>query len=235
MSYTCVSAYFSVKNKHNNNYISEWFKNTLSINCPYVFFTTKEYIDIIKSYRKDLPTYFIEYNIEDFYTYKFKDRMIIDPMHSPSIELNLIWNEKIFMIQKAHEINPFNSEWFQWIDAGLCSYRNELPPTILYPNLNKVNDLPKDKFIFNSSNDYYQPDLVIQTSYYHYISGTTYILHKSIINEFVNIYKDYLDKLVDTNNIWTDQVILTHIYKDYPDRFFMLCNGYGETVRYLFS
>jgi hypothetical protein len=160
--------------------------------------------------------------------------MITHPIHCPSIELNLIWNEKLFMIQKAYEINPFNSEWFQWIDAGICIYRYECPPTILYPDLNKVNHLPKDKFICSSSYGCYEPDLVRQDNYYHHISGT-FLLHKFIIHDFINIYKYYLDKLVDTNNIWTDQVILTHIYKDYTDSFFMLCNGYGEIIRYLFS
>ena len=62
MSLTCVSAYFPVKNKHDDKYI-EWFKNTLSINCPYVFFTTKNNIELIERFRKDLPTYYIETEI----------------------------------------------------------------------------------------------------------------------------------------------------------------------------
>ena len=235
MSYTCVSAYFSVKNKHNNNYISEWFKNTLSINCPYVFFTTKEYIDIIKSYRKDLPTYFIEYNIEDFYTYQFKDRMITHPIDCPSVELNLIWNEKLFMIQKAYEINPFNSEWFQWIDAGICSYRNEVVPTKKFPNMNIIENLPKNKFIFEDSANEYNENLITTTNYYHFISATSFLLHKSIINDFIDIYKKYLKLLIDKNNIWTEQVIYTHIYKDNPELFFKLTTGHGQMVRFLFS
>jgi hypothetical protein len=54
MSYplTLVSAYWNIKNKHDNKY-NEWFKNTLSINCPYVFFTSKFTIDLIKSFRNN--------------------------------------------------------------------------------------------------------------------------------------------------------------------------------------
>ena len=48
------------------------------------------------------------------------------------------------------------------------------------------------------------------------------------INNFVNIYENYLEKLLDKNNIWTDQVILTHIFKDKKDIFHMLYSGYGE-------
>jgi len=242
MTFTCVSCYFPVKNKYDinkddNKYI-EWFKNTLSINCPYVFFTTKEYIDVIKSYRKNYPTYFIECNIEDFYTYKYKEKMITDPIHCPSVELNLLWNEKMFMIKKAYDINPFNSEWFQWIDAGICIYRDKTPRQSEYPHMKVfvTENLPKNKIIVEPSFYYYNPDLVRNDNYYHYISGTSYILHNSIINNFVNIYVDYLDKLVDENNIWTDQVILTHIYKDLPHLFCLMTvrNSYGHMVEKLY-
>lgn len=80
--------------------------------------------------------------------------MITHPIHCPSVELNLIWNEKIFMIQKACKINPFNSEWFKWIDAGICTYRDNSPPNIPFPNVNKLNKLPIDKFIYSSSCEY---------------------------------------------------------------------------------
>jgi len=38
---TCVSGYWKIKNKHENNY-DNWFKNTLKINCPYVFLVIKK-------------------------------------------------------------------------------------------------------------------------------------------------------------------------------------------------
>ena len=108
---TCVTGYWKIKNKHGNKF-DNWFKNTLKINCPYIFLGDKESIDLVKNYRGKLPTYYIELNIEEFTTYKYKDKMITDPKHCPSIELNLVWNEKIFMLQRALQINPFNSEFF---------------------------------------------------------------------------------------------------------------------------
>ena len=231
MTLTCVSSYFKVKNKHGDEY-NNWFKNTLSINCPYVFFSNKESIEFIKLFRINLPTYYIEIEIEEFYTYKYKKLMNIHPQHSPSAELNLIWNEKLFMMQKACTLNPFNSDWFKWIDAGICTFRDIKPPTGVFPDINKLNKLPTNKFIYSSSNKY-DKSLVTNTNYYHHISGT-FILHKNIINKFVEIYKYYLDKLISKKNIWTEQVILTHIYKDHPNIFFKLCDGYGEIVKVLF-
>ena len=231
MNLTCVSGYWDIKNKHGNKY-EEWFNNTLKINCPYVFFADKEMIEIIKKYRQNLPTHYIECNIADFYTYKYKNNMITHNVHCPSIELNLIWNEKIFLLQKAYKLNPFNGEYFMWVDAGVCTYRNIAPPTANFPNIDKLNKLPIDKFIYSSS-DTYNEKLVKINNYYHTISGTTYLLHKNIIDVFVELYIKYLNKLIDKNNIWTDQVILTHIYKDNKELFYKLCDGYGSILKYL--
>jgi hypothetical protein len=230
MTTTCVSCYYEIKNKYGNKF-NGWFKNTLAINCPYVIFSNKRGIELIKQYRGSYPTYYIELEIEDFYTYKYKDRIRTHSVHCPSVELNLVWNEKIFMLEKAHLLNPFNSEWFKWIDAGICTYRYLYPPQTVFPNLEKMKKLPADKFIYSSSQPYNE-NSVKNTNYYHHISGT-YILHKNVINQFVTIYKAYFDRLLDKNNIWTDQVILTHIYKDNPNLFFKLCDGYGEITRYL--
>lgn len=231
---TCVSGYWQIKNKHGNKF-DNWFNNTLKINCPYVFFGDKDTIEIIKKYRGNLPTHYIELNIENFVTYKYKDRMITDPRHCPSIELNLIWNEKIFMICKALQINPFSSEYFFWVDAGISVFRNIPPSNKPFPNINKLKSLPKDKFIFSSSDEiHFRENKVRVNNYYHYISGT-YILHKNIILMFTKLFKTYLEILVNKNNIWTDQVILTHIYRDRKDLFYKMCDGYGKIAIQLFK
>ena len=53
-------------------------------------------------------------------------------------------------------------------------------------------------------------------NYYNHISGASYILVK------------YMDNLIDKNNIWTDQLILSHIFKDNKHLFYELCTGYGK-------
>ena len=230
---TCVSGYWKIKNKHGNKF-EDWFKQTLKINCPYIFFGDKESIELIKSYRGELTTYYIELNIEQFTTYKYKDNMIVDKIHSPSIDLNLIWNEKIFMIQRALKINPFLSDFFMWIDAGICVYRNKIPPSISFPNISKLNKLPQDKFIYSSSNAFNENKFTKGNYHlHHHVSGTSYVLHKSIIDKCVVSYSEYL-KLIDKNDIWTDQVLLTLMYRDNKEFFYKYCDGYGNICKNLF-
>jgi hypothetical protein len=229
---TCVSCYYPIKNKHGNRFLT-WFKNTLSINCPYVIFGNKEGLEIVQQFRGTLPTHYIEMDIQEFTTYKYKDRMVTHPLHCPSVELNLVWNEKIFMIEKALAVNPFNSEWFMWIDAGICTFRDKSPSTE-QADMSVFQTLPKEKIIYCESSPYI-PELVTRLSYYHHVSGTSYIIHRDLIELCAWQYETYLNRLVSTDNIWTDQLIWTHIFKDSPDLFYKWFTGYGESARYLFG
>lgn len=231
---TCVSGFWKIKNKHDNKF-EQWFDNTLKINCPYMFFGNKEAISMVKKYRQELPTHYIELNIEDFKTYKYRKNMKIDNIHCPSIELNLVWNEKIFMIQKACKINPFSSEFFCWVDAGICTYRNNSPPTCAFPCIDILEKLPKNKFIYSSSNVKFEKEKFKKGMYYlyHHISGT-YLLHKSIINNVASLYTSYLSS-IDKEDIWTDQVILTLLFKDNQELFYKCCDGYGTIIPFLYN
>lgn len=43
------------------------------------------------------------------------------------------------------------------------------------------------------------------------------------------LYSKYL-KLIDKSDIWTDQVILTLIYQEYPELFYKYSDGYGTIL-----
>ena len=59
--------------------------------------------------------------------------------------------------------------------------------------------------------------------------------NQNFIPIFVDVYKQYLEKLLNKNNIWTEQVIYTHIYKEHPELFYKLCDGYGTISLYLYG
>jgi hypothetical protein len=228
---TAVSGYWIVKNKFDKEYL-QWFNSTLKINCPYIFFGNAESIEIAKYYRGSLPTYYIECELSEFYTYKYREQMAVHPVHCPSVELNLIWNEKIFLIEKAARLNLYGSKYYAWIDAGICTYRNKLPPQEIFPDYGKLSQLPLDKFIFTSSDiPIFEPHKL--GSYYHYIAGTSYIIGIEGIPLIVEQYKKYLG-IIRPDNIYTDQVILTYILKGNPELFLRIGHGYGEVVPLLY-
>jgi hypothetical protein len=231
---TIVSGFWKVVNKHDNKF-DNWFSKTLKINCPYVFFGNEESINIVRKHRKSLPTHYINCEISDFYTYKYIDCIETHDKHCPSKELNLIWNEKIFLVKKASELNIFNTEFFSWIDSGICIFRDENPPQNPFPNVNKLMSLPKDKFIFTSSTDFYNKMFVNDNMYYHYVSAGVFIMHKDFINNFVDLYQQFVDELLPKKKwIYTEQVILTRILCLYPQLFCKIADGYGNIIPLLY-
>lgn len=226
---TLVSGFWNLnKSKFCNDKYVAWFINSLCIKSPLVFFTDHQsIIDLVKEVRKDLPTHYVLLDLNEFETNKYKDLFIIDRRQCPSKELNMIWNEKIFLIQKSSNINPFNSNYYCWYDAGLCRFRDVKIPE----NKLKSSFLKNDKISFSNPNHVTKFEKNKLKNYgYHYITGTSYIIPRDIIPRITKIYKDYLDKYVDNKNLWTDQVIWTHIYFDYPELFENISQGYGYVI-----
>ena len=205
MSVTCVTCFYQIDNKHGTKYL-DWFHRTLKINAPYVFFGTKETIELVQPFRTGLPTVYVERDLADFVTAKFRDKLIVDPIHSPSVELGLVWNEKIFMMKDAVTLNPFQTDYFAWVDAGLCVYRETPPPPISFQYTAFLN-----------------PDKFNHTSADHSVTGT-YAIPTSLVYLYASLY---LDKLTQVPAILTDQITWSAIYADKPNLFHCVGQGYG--------
>ncbi len=232
---TTVSGFWKVTNKHNTSFTDSWLSKALKINCPYVIFSEEKDMEMLKMCRGNLPTHIFSRSIPDFVTYKYYDAIQTHPRHVPSKELQCIWNEKLFLLREAMRLNPYNSEWFLWNDAGIFLFRERLPPpTPFYTE--KVNSLPKDKLIFSSSDSpFFEPEKVKEGNYYHFVSGI-FMLHKDFLETFVSIFEKFCEKLLSQKDwIYTDQVILTHMYKEHPDMFHCIGHDYGRVITWLYE
>lgn len=237
---TCVSGYWKVKNKHGNAF-DFWFRNTLNVNHPYIFFCDENITETIKFYRNNFPTHFVNYDLNNFLTNSlpFRDD-IVHPTHCPSIELSKIWHEKINLLDIASKLNPYNSEWFLWLDAGICTLRNS-DRTFEFKNLDILDKLDIDKFHYTSSCDsYFCLENIKRGIYTHEISAGNILIHKNMIDKFKDLYYQYLysalnniDKLQEKYFAASEQCILSLIYVDHPELFNKVKNGYGEIINYL--
>ena len=158
-----------------------------------------------------------------------------DNTHVPSKELGLIWLEKMNLVLEASKLNPYNSEWFCWIDAGICSYRDKMPSNNLFPNPDKLNLLSKTQINYSSSEDISNYDLqkIKNWDYVHNFAAGCFIIHISIIKRIHELFYKYLDIcILETTQFtcYSEQSILTRIYIDYPELFNKVGNGYGQIV-----
>jgi hypothetical protein len=140
---TLVTAFYKIKSKHSYNEYLQWMNNILKINSSIVFYTESSLSKKIKKMRPkqfENRTIWIQYNMNDFYTYKnylkdFKETYRIDIEKSyHTVPLYLVWAEKCKMLENAIIKNYFNSTCFYWVDAGffrnsskINSYLNNWP------------------------------------------------------------------------------------------------------------
>lgn len=227
---TVVSGYWPVVNKYNDGAFKQWMNNTLRINQRYIFFCDEQRTkkDEIQSFRGEYETVFMDHPLDSFYTRQYASKSWMHPYHIPSVELGMIWHEKVHLMKLARDYDVARSsssctDFYIWVDAGIAPYRwTQMPQVRL--NLKDVNALPHDKLCYGS----------VYTTY-HWVSGGVFIMHKDIID---TIHDLYYKELESSNNYalesWrcgSDQYIFTRVMQKYPHLFFRMTDGYTKEDR----
>lgn len=231
---TCVSGFWKVSNKHNNKY-DNWFKNTLAINAPYIFFCDESLKDMIFSFRNTYPTKFINKSITDFSVNALNITNNLDSTHVPSKELGLIWLEKMNLMKEACQMNYYLSAWYMWVDAGICIFRDTKPPATIFPSKETLALLDKTKINYSSSDNEIVDSSIKNWNYTHSVAGSAFIIHKDKINYFCEEFYKYLKQCLKSTQefqCYSDQIIFSKMLFDHPDWFNKIASGYGNVVMY---
>ena len=231
---TVVSSHYDIKlGKRKSFHYRQWWPQTLALNCPYMLFTDSHLVAkaLLKA-RNSLPTIVIYRNLNDSFATQYILENMTIRQHVPSIELGIIWAEKMELIKIASDINPFQSEWFAWVDSGNALYRKIKMPNIYWPNAMALEMLPKNKFLHTAS---WFPWGVVE------VAGTAFMLHQDMIVDFrekwINKYS-WCQKTHPIKNYYncaSDQYILTRLKHQFPSLFYQIGYGYGDLVRKLFK
>jgi hypothetical protein len=159
---TFSTAWYILRSKFDNRTYLEWIKNLLYIvnNFNLVIYTDAEsfkqlrlLIDIANKKIKIIIKPF-----DDFYTYRYKDFWIKNHQKSnlnlhvhTDWKLNMLWNEKVFLVNETIKKGYFNTLYYGWCDIGYFRNRkNDLHTRYLskWPNNKKLLSSPfNDKSI----------------------------------------------------------------------------------------
>jgi hypothetical protein len=124
---TIVTAYFNIESKHPHSSYLQWMENMLSLQDPMIIYTTSEMVSTFKKLRRHAlgRTKIVEMELNDmrmsqYGTEFWEKQLAIDPerMTHKSFYLYWVWAEKVEFLWRAVEDNPFNSEFFAWVDMG---------------------------------------------------------------------------------------------------------------------
>jgi hypothetical protein len=255
---TAVTCYYNLNNKSkydHTTYIT-WMKNFLNyLNCYLVVYTDNENYELIKEFRKQHidKTKIIIKDFNKLFMYDYTDwnkQMELDPeknIHSK--ELYIIWNEKTNFIKETYKLNPFNTDWYTWLDIGSCRNRQQFGDITneqlkYWPNQNKLNTLPKDKISFCLTNlsfyrFHFQSDNNGLTNndlkHTHHVGGL-FVLHKDFIEYFHKLYYNTMNKFIENNRfIGKDQNLLCNILIVEPIYVNLLIPDKGDPYFYIYQ
>ncbi|CAF4116459.1 unnamed protein product [Adineta steineri] len=239
-STTVVTAYFPLsKSKHSKAEYQSWLENLLGFcQSPMIIYTSIEYQPMLQQLRRNnsLRTHFIvEYNssLEMPPVKKlvpiFEQQYLTDPERAyHSVELYAVWCAKSFILNRSVELNPFQTKYFLYMDAGAfrsSNYRFEQWPyepsihSILANNrllLGMISPLSRQfcPLSYTVNKDPIQDDLIEGT----FIGGTSDVIHW-----WTSTYYETINNYISKNFfIGKDQYLMNAIALTYPHRINMM-------------
>ena len=117
-----------------------------------IYTDSQESADIISKFRenfKDITKIIIE-PFQNLYCAKFqnywdKDLYRDHEMSYHNQMLYVIWNEKTMFMYKTYKMNPFNTEYYAWIDIGMVRNQNYIKFLHNFPSKKRIEQLDKSK------------------------------------------------------------------------------------------
>ena len=252
MKVTFVSALFDINRIDGRKWEEylKWFDITLKLRVPMVLFVTKDMQEFIDERRGDLfskneylKTQTLYQTIEDIPYYGFKDQIqeILDSdqykndMADPErIECKqamypIIQYSKFPWLTQAAEMNPHNSDYFFWLDAGGSRFFEGYDLTQNYPSeeAKKALDDMGESFLVQMNTEYYTDlanakELSVDYLYDNrsYVLGAMFGGHKKSVFKVCELVHDVLTKdMIANKTINNEQIALGYLIKKYPDEF----------------
>ena len=138
---TVVTAFYPLRSKHSIEKYVEWMTNFCQIQCSLIVFTDEATAPLFEKLRKGLPTKII---VKPFGSYEITSPTMMglwsrhhsmDPeKHKHTPELYAVWAMKQECVAATVQMNPFNTDWFVWCDAGIHRKRSKHNYYVQFPS-----------------------------------------------------------------------------------------------------
>lgn len=253
---TITTCLYDIRKKEGSEYSSintylEDSKHMLRVGLPMVIYSDDENI-ISHVYKTRLEygmidkTLIVRLPFEE--TFFFKDLhmliqrmtqfMVVNRNYEKDTPLYVLLNNNKFdFLHRTITLNPFETEFFLWMDMGIqhCSHGTDEEwgdvskkwPSFLYQNASKIHQLrihtvqkPPDM----AWKEYFQ---VI----YHHVGGGVFGGHKQCILEYISLFQEQWRRILYEEGWWQlDEAIMTIIAEIYPDKFRFYYGDYDGII-----
>lgn len=235
MSITFSSCFYVMKSKYEPSTYVEWMNNFISIinHVNLVIYTdenSSKYIDTKNNSRIKV----IIKPLEKFYNYKHKDFWIKNHEINDSLnkntqwELNMLWCEKIWLVNETIENKYFDTDIYGWCDIGYFrntsrdvntkKLKNWCNPDKVKTTLNldkiyyayiskNIKGLEFLKAIIKNKNEIGLPACPIPPNQ-RSVAGGFFILHKNKLNWWKETFEAKLQLYIDNNCLVKDDQMI---------------------------
>lgn len=234
---TIVTAFFDIHRdtKGDGRTLGEymqWIEKTLQLNCNLFIVTEAKFVPFMKQKRPH-ATYIHEDTLENASYYKYLPRMkeilesdtykqrIAYPQRVECVlpEYNVIQYSKFGWLEEAIRVNPFQSDTFYWMDAGISRFFGEIDLTLPYPRA-----IHTDQFIIQPREDVWS--YPIDNSFIwkadNLFKGGMFGGKADIISILSKKVEEVFQYMLSQQNVNNEQIAIALVWRRYPDLFHLV-------------
>lgn len=247
---TVITGLIDIGRQQWNTYNRDWdtylsyYSNILSLNSKMVIYTQKKTLEFVQQERikidpklrnthieileiEQLPKFYLKNKINNIMQSEEYKRGLQEP-NAPEYsrsEYSIMILSKLDLINNAIEKNPFDTEYFMWVDGGMCHqlFKPEHKNAI-FPKNKKLAEI-NDKIFLLCRSEPCGSDLNVHTFYKSHINrfGAGVIAGKrASFKQFQQLFDKNLNYAIEQNLIDSEQSIFTVCYLQQKDLFLLL-------------
>ena len=242
---TIVSALFNIERIDGRPWEEylKWFEEFLKLKTPMILFVSDDVAEFIGEKRNDIPTEIVVQNVDQIPYYDLKDEIqeildtdeykenISDPdrIECKQSMYSVIQYSKFPWLKDAAAENPFNTDYFFWLDAGGSRFFGIYYLKKEYPSKEAVKSLEDmgESFLVQMNTEYYtdlsdakELDLDYLYDNRSYVLGSMFGGHKNSVPKICDMVEDiFLNEMIKKGNVNNEQIALGYLIKKYPDEF----------------
>ena len=242
---TIVSALFDIERVDGRPWEEylKWFEEFLKLKTPMILFVSNDVAEFIGEKRNDIPTEIVVQNVDQIPYYDLKDQIqeildtdeykenISDPdrIECKQAMYSVIQYSKFPWLKDAAAENPFNSDYFFWLDAGGSRFFGLYDLKKEYPSKEAVKSLEDmgESFLVQMNTEYYtdlsgakELDLDYLYDNRSYVLGSMFGGHKNAVPKVCDMVEDiFINGMINRGNVNNEQIALGYLLKSRPDDF----------------
>ena len=244
MSVTLVSCYYEIPSKRPIQQYHEWIENFMKLSCNMVIFTDKKSSEwLFEKFPENERRNYVLLEIDDFKTsqwdYKRDEKLDHEMCVGHSEKLYKVWNEKPFFLQKALELNYYQTgslDHFVWCDIGCFRNTSMMKYFKTFPSSNKlhvskIQMLQIADFTEDDKNNVYDLDERFKLT--NRIGGTMFSVPTNLIATLCQIHENIIDQF-DKKTLFKgkDQSLYAFEVLQNPDLFDLVKPVFPEYFHY---